>query len=187
MRRTKSRWSATPLKSAPLPEGAGAKWIRFDDVPERWAGSVPVPSFITGVSVGLKPIGGIWGCVGVCITSDGELTSERYRSLALGVLINEAREAARLVHGKPPRIALRPQPGARGPDFEFYREIADAYRFACQQSRRKPVKWLADQHGLGLETMARYVRKARTLGFLRPAINGKPGEEDVQPKRRKKA
>jgi hypothetical protein len=67
--------------------------------------------------------------------------------------------------------AFRGRKGSESVD-EFYQRVADYYSRAMRATGR-PVKALADAAGITNTTAARWVREARTRGFLEPTTRGK--------------
>ncbi|MFG3300990.1 hypothetical protein [Micromonospora chersina] len=69
-----------------------------------------------------------------------------------------------------PRLS---RPDGRDPD-AFYRQVAEAYSAAVSKSRKvAPV--LAEQAGVPVPTVHRWVAEARRRGFLPPARKGRAG------------
>lgn len=177
------------LSSPPISAARGSTWFEFDVVPawdpDRRPRAGQVPGFISGAALGFRLIGGRWVCSGVVLSVDGELTTGRWRSVPLGLLIDQALGGTKLVESKPPSLPTsRPQRGSRGPDMDFYRDVGKLYRQAIQREPRRPVAWMAEQLEVDgpdpIEQTRRWIRMARRYGFLRGSIAGKPGETPKQ-------
>jgi hypothetical protein len=83
------------------------------------------------------------------------------------LLINEAYRKAREPH-KP-----LTRPDGSNPD-AFYQQVAEAYRDVVQTTP-KVAKVLADEAGVPVGTVHRWVMEARRRGFLPPARQGRAG------------
>jgi len=92
---------------------------------------------------------------------------EQVRNQANQVLINEAYRKAR-----EPRTPLS-RPDGSNPD-GFYRQVAEAYRDVVQTTP-KVAKALADEAGVPVGTVHRWILEARRRGFLPPARQGRAG------------
>lgn len=81
--------------------------------------------------------------------------------------INEA------LHGIRPKASRRP--GRKGHDESHYRRVADAYEALIATGEPAPNKRMAEDWGYSRNTVAGWVRKARQLGYLPPARQGRAG------------
>jgi hypothetical protein len=176
MRRTKGLWHAGARPDPSITTAEGMRWIDFDMVP-----AARVPGSITGIALGFRLKDGRWVCSGACITVDDDLGTRLWRSVPVSLLVSEARAAARLVGTKLPKLPkTRPQRGSRGPDQDFYRDVAELYRHLVADGVRDPVVRIAELLKVPgddpIEQTRRWIRTARRLGFLRASIAGKPGE-----------
>lgn len=72
----------------------------------------------------------------------------------------------------PKRQPLR-RPDGSDPD-TFYQEVAQAYRSATTESQR-PAAVLAEEAGVPVTTVHRWIREARRRGFLPPGRKGTAG------------
>ena len=61
----------------------------------------------------------------------------------------------------------------------FSRRVAQAYREAVRASPHTPAKAMADEAGVPVTTVHRWVRDARRLGLLTPTRKGSTGAETV--------
>lgn len=93
--------------------------------------------------------------------SDDELTLGKLRS-------REPKAAPKA----PERLQLA-RPDGSDPD-AFYRDVARAYSSAAQESRR-PAAVLAEEAGVPVTTVHRWIREARRRGFLGPGSKGRAG------------
>lgn len=67
----------------------------------------------------------------------------------------------------------------RGHETGFYKLVAEQYREFVNRSER-PTSSIAAAHGVSRSTASRWVRRARKLGFLRPAPGARrAGERDA--------
>jgi hypothetical protein len=108
----------------------------------------------------------------VTIANVGGVTGEAIRTLPLRQM--EAflnRQYGRPAEPRPPIRFRVPKGSGKKPD-DFYRQVADAYEFLAQTTRA-PAAEIARRNRVPLTTAHRWVREARTRGFLPPGQKGK--------------
>lgn len=93
------------------------------------------------------------------------------------VPLSELRDRAQLVKAAAKKRARRRKP-LRRPDGtnpqEFYRRVAAAYSEAVLATS-KPAKVMAEEAGVPVGTVHRWIREARRRGYLPPARRGRAG------------
>lgn len=189
MRRSKSLWTAEEIPAPRL--APGLKWVSLDTVPATWDGKpTGLPESVTVAAFGFQDTGGRWICSAACIVADGELTTQLWRDVPIGLLKDQAIEAGILMSRRPAKIPTsRPRRGLR-PDMSFYRDVAQLYRQAVKEHPRRPVTWMAEQLDVKgedpIEVTRRWVRTARRFGYLRGSIAGKPGEAGAAAKKKRR-
>lgn len=72
-----------------------------------------------------------------------------------------------------PVVPALSRPGGADPE-TFYRQVAQAYN-AAVVTTRGPAKLIADQAGVPVTTVHRWIREARRRGYLPPARKGRAG------------
>lgn len=92
------------------------------------------------------------------------------------VSMSELRDRAQLIKAAPKKPRRRKpltRPDGTNPE-EFYRRVAQAYAEAVVTTS-KPAKVLAEEAGVPVGTVHRWIREARRRGYLPPARRGRAG------------
>lgn len=82
------------------------------------------------------------------------------------------RDAAAAIGGE---AVLATRPGRRGHPVSHYRDIARRYLDLTSAGHSNPTQQIAEERDYSRNTVAGWVRHARTLGFLPPARKGRAG------------
>jgi hypothetical protein len=88
-------------------------------------------------------------------------------------LVNDRAEENRILRA----LERRGRRGGRGVGTDFYKAIAIEYRRLLRQGAR-PTTTIARTHGVSRTTASRWVKRARELAFLGPALPRRAGEGD---------
>lgn len=112
-----------------------------------------------------------------------EVTSRALRKIPVAELIGRAMRSADapgwgdLVKRRVPKVrAVQRSPGPKGHPDEHFREVADAYREALLAEPRRPMAWMQRHYHADRTTIARWVKRARDMGYLGEADPGKAGD-----------
>jgi hypothetical protein len=85
------------------------------------------------------------------------------------VLVPRSALTSRVRTGKRhPELRLRIPDGPRRPD-SFYRKVGEAYMKAVEDHSHRPAQEIADENGVPVSTVRRWIREARSRNVLAPA------------------
>src|ERR1700674_3811489 len=96
-------WQAGETTS-PFVHSPGRRWVRFDHVLKK-----ATPDYLAGAAFEFQFVVGRWICSGIYISSDSELTSARRQDVPLGLLIDQARAAIKMINRRPRLPESRPR------------------------------------------------------------------------------
>jgi hypothetical protein len=102
--------------------------------------------------------------------------AEQFPQDRLDAKLTVAELRKRAAHVKSRRARRRrplPRPEGMAPEV-FYAKVADAYRSAATETSR-PAPVLADEAGVPVETVRRWIKEARRRGFLPAGRKGRAG------------
>jgi hypothetical protein len=99
------------------------------------------------------------------------ISSRDLRRIRTGEILEAAArndDVKALLGPRPTRVKKpkRAMPGRRGHDPAFYEQFAEAYVAQARQSRKSPVRALAQRFDVSEAAIYRWVGRARELGFL---------------------
>lgn len=116
------------------------------------------------LDVVLSKIDGRWSVTS--LTAVGDVNAQTLRSIPIGRITAQAEAAGATSDALPPIS----RPNGKDTD-TFYRQIADAYLQISRETRRiAPV--IAADSGAPVGTVHRWIREARSRGFLPPHASG---------------
>lgn len=108
----------------------------------------------------------------------GPLVALMARGADRDVSLSELRDRAQRVQAAAAKTRGRRRKPLRRPDGtnpqEFYRQVAEAYA-AVVLTTSKPAKVMAEEAGVPVGTVHRWIREARRRGYLPPARRGRAG------------
>jgi hypothetical protein len=167
--------------------GEGSAWfeLTFDRLPEG------DPARHVMVKLG-RSVDGRLVCTGLLMgaEAESEITARSLRTVPMGAFLKAVAEwnFGRALSGVKPTRPARGRPGA---SVKFYEQVAAEYRKAMSAVPHAPVLELARRLGQpgkprSDSTVRRWLRKARRLGLLGPALPGRGGELPTETRKRGK-